>query len=387
MRSRPMRTSLPHVTVLIPASTGWGRGIIRGVAAFANRHGPWHLTVEADGERKPLPSGWKGHGIIARVSTPMVAQALLKTRAPVVNVSGIMLEGRAVRIPRVANDLRASGELAASHLLDRGFRHFAYVGLENTAYVAEHRNSFTAALDRAGFACDTYALGEGLETSGRPGRLLEWLTSLPKPVGVVTWANAQGRAVIDACRHAGLLVPEDVAVLSGDDDELLCETCLPRLSAIAVAAEQIGERAAELLQLMIDRRPLPPAPIAVSPIGIVTRQSTDTLAIDHPDLVQAVGFIREHATEHIHVEDVLKAVPISRRSLERAFQEVLGRSPADEIRRVRIERAKHLLATTDMPIPKVARASGFGNGGYLATVFKQVTGMTPLKYRSLARLH
>ena len=160
---------------------------------------------------------------------------------------------------------------------------------------------------------------------------------------------------------------------------------MPHLSAITVAAEQIGEQAAELLQLMIERKPLPPTPIRVPPLGIVTRQSTDTLAINDPLLVQAIGFIRDHATEPIRVEDVLRVVPLSRRSLERAFQELLGRSPAQEIRRVRLERAKYLLATTDLPIPKVARASGFGTGEYLATLFRQVTAVTPLKYRAATR--
>jgi LacI family transcriptional regulator len=103
-------------------------------------------------------------------------------------------------------------------------------------------------------------------------------------------------------------------------------------------------------------------------------------------LVQAIGFIREHATEPIRVEDVLRVIPLSRRSLERAFQELLGRSPAQEIRRVRLERAKHLLATTDLPIPKVARASGFGTGEYLAKIFRQATRMTPLKYRAVTQL-
>jgi len=180
-------------------------------------------------------------------------------------------------------------------------------------------------------------------------------------------------------------MPEDVAVLSGVDDPLLCEASQPQLSAIAVNAEQIGETAAELLQFLIEQRPVPPQPIRIPPLGIITRQSTDTLAIDNPELVQAIGFIREHASEPIKVEDVLQAVPMSRRSLERAFQETLGRSPAMEIRRVRLERAKKLLATTDLPVPKVARASGFGTGEYLATLFRQATGMTPLKYRAATR--
>ena len=385
MAPSPALASHPLVAVLVPAITGWGRSIIGGVAAYANRHGPWHLYVEPEGERRPLPHGWKGDGIIARISTPAVAKALLAIGCPVVNVSGITLEGLKSQPPRVSYDLRATGRMAAEHLLDRGFRHFAYVGPPKLSYVREHQEAFTATLDQAGQICHVHGLGAGLEIAGRPSRLIEWLKSLPKPVGVLTWAAIQGRSVIDACRRAGLLVPEDVAVLSGVDDPLLCEASQPRLSAISVNAEQIGETAAEILQLLIDRRPVPPLPIRISPLGIITRQSTDTLAIDDPDLVQAIGFIREHAMEPIHVDDVLRAVPMSRRSLERAFQETLGRSPAMEIRRVRIERAKQLLATTDLPIPKVAQASGFGTGEYLATLFRQVTGITPLKYRGATR--
>ena len=375
----------PQVTLLVPAVSGWGRSIIKGVAAFANRHGPWHLHVEPEGERRLLPHGWQGDGIIARLSTPAVARAVLDLGVPVVNVSGIFLEGPAAKLPRVCNDRGASGSMAARHLIDRGFRNFGYVGLPKLAYVHEHQKAFAAALDREGFTCHAHALGRGLEKAGRPSRLIAWLRGLPKPVGILTWSNVQGRAVIDACRRAEILVPEDVAVLSGDDDQLLCESCFPQLSAIAVAAEKIGEQAAELLQLLIERRPLPPTPIFVPPIGIITRQSTDTLAVDNPDLVRAIGYIRENATRNIHVEDVLAAVPISRRSLERIFRDSLGRSPAQEIRRVRIERAKHLLATTDLPIPKVAASSGFGTGEYLATIFRQATGMTPLKYRVLVR--
>lgn len=383
-RSKPF-SPLPLVAVLVPASSGWGRSIIKGIAAFANRHGPWHLHVVPEGERRALPHGWKGDGIIARLSTPAVAREILAVGCPVVNVSGISLDGPSSRVPRVFNDLQATGAMAARHFLDRGFRNFAYVGPPKLAYVREHQDAFAAALETAGHGGHSLGLNPGLETAGRPSRLITWLMSLPRPVGVLTWANVQGRAVIDACRRAGLLVPEDVAVLSGVDDPLLCECCMPHLSAITVAAEQIGEQAAALLQAQIERRPLPPTPIRVPPLGIVTRQSTDTLAMDDPLLVQAIGFIREHATESIHIEDVLRVVPLSRRSLERAFQDLLGRSPAQEIRRLRLERAKHLLATTDLAIPKVAKASGFGTGEYLAKIFRGATGMTPLKYRAVTQ--
>lgn len=374
--------SYPRVAVLVPASSGWGRGVIQGIAGFANQHGPWHLRVHAEGEQGGLPRGWQGDGIIARLSTPAIARSLTGAGVPVVNVSGIRLAAAFDSMPRVSNDLRACGALAARHLLDRGLRSFGYVGLPKLRYVAEQREAFTAALTAAGHTCHSLALGTGDEAATRSGRLASWLQELPKPVGILTWSNTQGRAVIDACRQAHLLVPEDVAVLSGDDDQLLCESCLPTLSAIGVAAERIGLEAARLLLRQMEGHPCAETSIAIAPLGIVTRQSTDILAIDNPELVRVLGFIREHAAEAIHVDDVLRALPISRRSLERMFHEGLGRSPAEEIRRVRLERAKHLLATTDLPVPQVAAGSGFGTGEYLATAFRRATGMTPLQYRA-----
>ncbi len=358
--------------------------MIKGIAAFANRHGPWQLHVEAEGERRLLPRGWQGDGVIARISTPSVARDLAALKVPIVNVSAIQLNAVAQNTPRVCNDLRACGTMAARHLLERGLRHFGYVGLPKLGYVQEHRDAFAAVIGEAGHACHTHTLGADDEATARVGKLTAWLLALPKPIGIFTWANAQGRAVIDSCRRSHLLVPEDVAILSGDDDKLLCESCLPTLSAIGVAAEQIGLKAAELLHLQLMGRALPPTPIAVAPLGIVTRQSTDVFAIDNHELLRALGFIRENAAKAIRVDDVLEAVPISRRTLERLFQEQLGRTPAEEIRRVRLERAKHLLATTDLAVPKVAVACGFGTGEYLATVFRQAVGMTPLKYRAAA---
>lgn len=376
----------PRVAVLVGTSTGWGRGIVRGIANYANKHGPWHVWVEGRGQDEPprLPPGWVGEGIIARISNHTIARMVAAARAPTVNVSSIAISG--VKAPRVANDVEATGRLAAEYLLDRGLRQFAYVGLPRLAYVRPHYEAFAATLAKAGYPCAVHSL-----TNGRAGWLARqqaltgWLRELPKPVGILAWATPQGRAVLDACRWAGLLVPEQVAVLSGDDDQLLCSICTPPLSGIAVAAEQIGHQAAAVLARLLSGRRAPKRSRLIPPTGVITRRSTETLALDNPELAQAIAFIREHGAEPIQVDDVLKVVAISRRQLERYFQESLGRSPAEEIRRVRLERAKELLSQTDLPIPKVATACGFGTGEYLATIFKQATGLTPLKYRSQIR--
>ncbi len=219
--------------------------------------------------------------------------------------------------------------------------------------------------------------------------LSRWLVRLPRPAGVFTW-GLFGTIVLDACERAGLRVPEDVAVLGGSEDELLYESVSPPLSGIAGSSERIGLEAAELLDSLIlgnarssSRKAAdPPEMILLSPTHVVCRQSTDILAIEDAELVAAIRYIRDRAAEPIQVEDVLHAVPISRQSLERRFHQVLGRSPASEIRRVHLERAMRLLAETDLPIPAVASASGFGSPEYLAAVFKAQTGQSPRAYRN-----
>ena len=214
---------------------------------------------------------------------------------------------------------------------------------------------------------------------------MQWLKPLPKPIGILTWTTNCGREVINACRKADLLIPEQIAVLAADEDELLCELCNPPLSGIALTSERIGyEAAATLDRLMKGRRPTENL-ILIEPTGVISRQSTDTLAIDDVDVAHTVAFIRNHAGDQIQVEDVLRNVAVSRSQLERRFQEILGRTPAAEIRRVHLERAKRLLEETDMTIPKIAFASGFGSREYLAYVFKFETGLTPREYRSRIR--
>ncbi len=215
--------------------------------------------------------------------------------------------------------------------------------------------------------------------------LIRWVRSLPKPIAVLTWFVDYGRDLIDACREAEILVPEEVAVLASDDDPLLCNACLPPLSGITSSSEQSGYQAASLLdRLMRGKRP-PKRPILIEPTSLVLRRSTDTLAIDNPHLAQAIAFIRTHAAEPIRVTDILQRVPLSRRQLEQEFQRVLGRSPAQEIRRVHLQRAQRLLAETDLAIPAVASASGFNSPEHFARTFKAYFGRSPLKHRTQTR--
>jgi LacI family transcriptional regulator len=214
---------------------------------------------------------------------------------------------------------------------------------------------------------------------------INWLKSLPKPVGIFTWATESGREIIEACRIADIAVPFEVAVLGGDYDEILCVATSPALSGIVVPSERIGYEAAELLDsLMRDKGKASAGqekPILIPPTGIVTNRSTDTVAISDPDLAQALRYLRDRAFESIQISDILQKVPVSRRSIERKFVKVLGRTPAEEIRRLRMARAKNLLANSSMSIEAIANSCGYGTYNYMSYVFTNECGMTPREYR------
>ena len=377
--------SPPRVAVLVDTSTSWGRRIVKGINSYTRKHGPWQIFVEARGieERLRLPPGWQGDGVVARLSHAAMADELRALRIPVVNVSSIELPGP--RFPRVVTDLQASARLAATHFLDRGFRHFAYFSLLGLSYVATHQAAFEQAVTEAGGDFASFAVkpvaGAEPDWNVDLAKLGEWLKTLPQPVGILTWNPSSAREIVYASQVASLFVPEQVAVLSGSDDDVLCELLQIPVSGILVAAEQIGFFAAQLLDRLMQGNPAPKEPTRLAPVGIITRQSTDTLAIKERPLVKALRFMHQNVNRVLRVEEVARHAGVSRRVLERQFMRILGRSPATELRRVHLERAKQLLVESDLAIPDVAEAAGYGSPEYLAYSFRRETGQTPLAYR------
>jgi LacI family transcriptional regulator len=386
-KSPPAR--IPRIGVLVDTSTTWGRWVCTGIQKYADRNGPWLVFIEPLGveEHVILPKSWLVDGVIARIGQTALARELRALKRPVVNVSGIVLPDDT--FSRVSNDLAASGITAAQHFLDRGFRNFAYFSLQGFPYVMAHQHAFADKLSEAGYTCASYSVRP--QQGAIPDKNLDlkdlgkWLKSLPKPVAVLSWNASPSREVLFACQLAGLLVPEEVAILSGCDDDLLCAMAHIPISGIQVAGEEIGYRAAELLDRHLKKKASKRQVILIPPSGIASRRSTDNLAISDTAFAKAIGFVRAHAAYPIQVADIASYSGLSRRALERKFELVLGRSPATEIRRVHVERAKELLATTNMPIPDVAEKSGFGSPEYLSFVFRQDVGQTPLKYRRSIR--
>ena len=211
--------------------------------------------------------------------------------------------------------------------------------------------------------------------------IAQWLRALPKPAAIFTCYDAHGQRVLEACRRAGIAVPEEVAVLGVDNDEILCALSPPPLSSIKLNTQRTGWQAAALLALMMGGEKGPAEPQLIPPLGVVTRQSTEVLAVDDPPVARALHYIREHACEGIGVSDVLRHCPMARRTLEARLKTLLGRSPNEEIQRVQLNRVKELLTGTDFSLAEIAERAGFRHTEYLSVVFKRECGQPPSVYR------
>jgi LacI family transcriptional regulator len=297
-----------------------------------------------------------------------------------------------LRAPLVDVDHLRVGQLAAEHFLERGYVNFGYFGSKWTGFSKRRERGFRESLAKAGHALSScYAdylprppLGSSWKSVDRQVR--DWLLALEKPAAILASNDVPARHLAEMCRVLELCVPEQVALLGVDNDEVECLLCHPPLSSVVNPAEQIGYEAARLLDRLMSGRQPPRKPIYVRPTHVVTRLSTDIIAVPDPDVSKAAAFIRDHAAENIGAADVVTALNVARRRLERRFRACLGRTILDEIQRVRVERAKHLLAETDLPMPVIASRSGFSTPQRLAAVFRRATGHSPVLYRRRMRL-
>ncbi len=380
---------IPRIAILVDTSTGWGRRIVRGILDYTIQFGPWNIWIEQKGQNEvfEIPPETNLDGIIGRISTPRLANQLKESRIPTVNISGLIVKD--ADFPRITTDWNAAAELAVEHFRDRALRNFAYAGPVHLSYVREHELAFQNVLAKSGTTCHVYEPTDikdhRKQWSSRHKSLIPWLQSLPKPIGIYTWGFQIGRDIIGACREAGISVPHDIAVLGGDYDDLLSDSCHPALSGIVTPAKRIGYEATKILHDIIKGKKVPNKDLFIRPEEIEERLSTEMLAINDPLIVQALTYLRDHACEPIQVEDILKTVPMARRSLERRFKQLTGRNPAQEIRRLRINNARKLLAKTDLSMEEIAESCGYASYNYLGNIFKQETGMTPGAYRATVR--
>lgn len=378
-------TAEKDVAVLIETSTTWGRSLVRGIATYAQQQGTWSLFVEPRGRKEhiSIPEDWNGDGIIARIDRPELAEQIAASGLPAVNVSWYDHDGP--NIARVTNDEEKIGELAATHLLDRGLRSFGVLPPhDRPGYRDLLTPSFERTVTASGGTCSVFDLDQHrfkhLRWRDRLEALGAWLEGLPKPAGAIAFSDVHARQLTEACRLRGLTVPTDVAILGCEQDELSSLISTPPISSIHHNGEAVGHQAAEVLERMMDGAPVP-ATIRLPPAGIISRQSTDILAIEDSQLQEVCAFIRENAHLPLSVEDLLDRVPMSRRGLERRFMKVLGRTPAATVRRIRVERAMRLLFDTDDSLRSIATRCGFGTTGVMTRAFQSEMSLSPGELR------
>lgn len=383
-----MKKAIPHVALIIETSMAYGRGLLRGISRYVTAHGYWSIYVDQRSLNDPPPTwldDWNGHGVIMRAQTRRLAQVVADLRVPAVDT---LHQFSGLNAPLVIPDHAAVAQTAADYLRERHFRNFAFVGVERAHWSKLRRDAFIAALRKAGHLCHVYSplSRRRFQESWEGGQqdLAEWLGDLPKPVGVFTAHDLRALCVLDACRRRGLAVPEQVAVIGVDNDEPLCNLGDPPLSSVRIDHEQIGYQAAAALDRMMQNKKPPARPIVIKPLGVVTRRSTDVVAIDDQLTARAVRYIRQHACEGTDVLEVARHCGVSRRSLERSFNQFVGMSPHDQIVRAKVARAKQLLIETDYPLDVVATRSGLAHAAYLNVLFKREVGVPPGEFRRYA---
>lgn len=341
--------------------------IHRGVARYAREAG-WHLNADLSRTQSGLEY-WDGDGIITQPKTdlPTPLDGLLEALPQPQVIIGHHLFG----------NNEETGRLAAEHFHDLGVRSVATLGLKGIDHMrlTSCKKEAKAFADVAEIFVDKHA-----PWPKRQGSLVEQIRILPKPVAIFAVNDDIGAWAIEACLSAGIAVPDEVAVLGVRNDELLCEALAVPLSSIENNVEEFGYQAAAMLDRHLDGEPLPKTMLEIPPRGVVVRQSTDVLAIAHPQVLRAMQFIQRNLTKQFSVGDVVRATAMSQRGLYKAFSDHLGRSIHETILHERLKLAKDRLLSGNDTIDSIALQAGFSDARHLHRIFRQATGMTPREW-------
>jgi LacI family transcriptional regulator len=373
------------IALLVETSNAYCRGLLEGILDYAQRQGNWSVLLPEQ-ERGATPpvwlSRWQGDGIIARIETESIASALRKIKIPIVDLSAARyIPG----IPWAETDDDAITRLAIEHFMERGFSQMAYCGDPGFEWSGRRCKSFREHARSRGLVSYEFATSHRYDSEysvdAEKAKLSKWLQTLPRPIAIMACYDLQARLIVDVCREMSISVPEEIAVLGVDNDRLLCEFATPPLSSIIPDTKRTGFEAAMLLDKMISGEPVQTERLLTRPLGVCTRQSTDILAIEDREIAVAMQYIREHANHNIRISDVLRQVSLSRRVFEARFQKALGRTPHEEIQRLRINRVKQLLAQPELTIAEIAKLAGYEHAEYMAAAFKRETGKSPSEMR------
>ncbi len=375
------------ILLLVETSRACGRGILYGFVHYSRLNGPWtfyksppyyrtkeKMGIELNRLRKLKIDGilFCGEGQhadqIKKIKIPSVMVDVKETIEGLINVIG---------------NCDLIGSMAAEHFLDRGYSNFAYCGYDDIHWSRERRDAFVEHLKRKGFNVNIYKMTTKNNWTLEQNHMAKWLKSLETPLAVMACNDDCAQTITEACKISGLKIPDDVAVLGVDNDELLCLTTDPPLSSISLDFEKAGYEAAAVLHKMITGKKVSDEEkeITLNPVIVKTRQSTDLIAISDDEVSKALAFIRKNYNQPIQVEDVVNSTTKGRRTLEQDFKKHIGTSILVEINKVRIEHICSLLTETTMPISQVAKALNFRDIPHFSRYFQKIKGITPLQYR------
>jgi LacI family transcriptional regulator len=378
------------IILMLDSSRGADRGIIQGIIEYSQLRGYWSFYRYSPIFR--IPPFVKGHtdSILERLKKLdadgiigyLPAEShLLKT------IISIGFPTVAIPISEPINGLvnvlqdETVGTAGAEHLLNHGFKHFAFCGTQDY-WSRIRRQGFVKKIKQAGYTVCIYPLSREYKKRERElPRLAQWLEKLPKPVAVMASNDERSADIVEACHLKTLSIPGQVAVLGVDNDEMICQLSSPALSSVILNFKQVGYIAAEVLDSLFAGKKRPRKEICFHPAGVAARQSTDILAVEDREVASAVRFIRNNARRDIHVNDVLAQSTLSIRSLQQRFRYILGRSIHHEIRRFRIQQFTELLRNTNHTVKKIAYDLGFSDTNHVSRIFRKEMGVTPAEYR------
>jgi len=358
---------------------------IRGWRRFLDTAGVrWHFEIQHPHD-KMLPALERDppDGMIAYLGTGLYADWVAKQPFPCVNHSAALPNSP---VPRICIDDHAAGRLAARHLLERGHTRLGFLGLREAHYSRHRREGFRERALEAGIEPDClevpFALtpAERHRTRSFDRLLLDFLSSLPRPAGLFACHDPLALFALECARELGRRIPEDLAIVGMDNDDL-CMLAHPPLSSVVPPFVHIAFDCAALLQRMMDGETPDEWERRIPPERIETRQSSDSLVMNDASLAEAVHFMRDRLHEPIKVNDIARHAGLNRRTLEKRFRDQLHCTPLQKLRRLRIDRARELLADPALGIDRIAASTGFGDAPWFATVFKRETGETPSGYR------
>jgi len=308
----------------------------------------------------------------------------IRRSVPFVAVATSLAEDRYPQLPRTTSSALPIAEMAVTHFRERGLSQLAFCGYEDVIWSRERSRCFAEKARQLQLPVSLYApprAGSKRLWEKEEFYVERWLRSLPKPVGILCCNDERGAEVIEACKQAGIRIPEDAAILGVDDDPLVCTLAGPQLSSISLDFETTGWHAAHLLDQLMHGAALCGQKVPIEPQSIVTRHSTDILAFEDRTVVDAVKYIREHSSSVFNVEDVATAAATARRTLEKRFRAVLGCTIHDQIRRTHVEAIAKMLRETNLAISEIAAKMGFESEKNLSRYFRRDKDISPSEYR------